>query len=328
MSDKDLTMAVDTTFNAILKGIQISKLNFLINITPYGAYITLKKSALLDINGIRSLPSPPTSHLLEESMREKRECEVEVDQLTAELFKSEQKREILEQKNNSLHDSLTQIEDQMKSLIKTNDAKDIEVSKLKSKVNKLEADLSAFHKKHNEFTVDSNCQVSALKKSIKMKEKENYNLNTQLNNSLDTITNMKHELGDVKKLKVKLEKDVRRMEKKIVKLEIKKEYQTISSQTLSVAEPPFLIDPLKMFDGDVATFSHDVKKKAGAAMVNLEDVGACDDVDMASTMRCKVCCLPFKSEQDLRDHNDAYPYCCWQCLVCYETLKEAQNHDC
>ena len=95
-----------------------------------------KKSAMLDMNGIRSLPSPPTLHLLEESMREKRESEIEVDQLTAALVKSEQKCEILEHENKSLHDSLTKIEDQMKILIKTNDAKDIEVSKLKSKVNK------------------------------------------------------------------------------------------------------------------------------------------------------------------------------------------------
>ena len=67
----------------------------------------------------------------------------------------------------------------MKILIKTNDAKEIGVSKLKSKVQKLEANLSAIIKK-NEYTVDLNCQVNDLKKSIKMKEKDNYNLNTQL----------------------------------------------------------------------------------------------------------------------------------------------------
>ena len=48
-----------------------------------------------------------------------------------------------------------------------------------------------------------------------MKEKENYNLNIQLNNSQDNITNMQQELGDVK---------------------------TLSSQMLSMAEVPFLID--------------------------------------------------------------------------------------
>ena len=43
-------------------------------------------------------------------------------------------------------------------------------------------------------------------------------------------------------------------------------------------------DPLKMYDRDVATFNHDVKKKAGADMENLEDVVACDDV-VASDMK-------------------------------------------
>ena len=42
-------------------------------------------------------------------------------------------------------------------------------------------------------------------------------------------------------------------------------------------------DPLKMYDRDDATFNHDVKKKAGAAMENLEDVVAGDDVDETSS---------------------------------------------
>ena len=46
--DSDLTMAIDTTFNSILNEIQLSKLNFAIHLTPYAAYITLKKSTLVD----------------------------------------------------------------------------------------------------------------------------------------------------------------------------------------------------------------------------------------------------------------------------------------
>ena len=84
-----------------------------------------------------------------------------------------------------------------------------------------------------------------------------------------------------------------------------------------------------MCDRDVAIFNHDAKKKA-AVMENLKD-----DVDVASDMRyclesknldddeykCKICCLSFKSQQDLHDHNnEAYTYC-------YQTLQEAQNNN-
>ena len=42
------TMAIETTFNSILNEIQLSKLNFVMQLTPYAAYITLKKSTQVD----------------------------------------------------------------------------------------------------------------------------------------------------------------------------------------------------------------------------------------------------------------------------------------
>ena len=108
-----------------------------------------------------------------------------------------------------------------------------------------------------------------------------------------------------------------------------------------MAEVPSLIDPPKMYDRDIAVFNNDAKRKA-AEMENLKDVVSGDDVDVALVMRnglevknlddaevkCKVCSLSFKSQQDLHDHNEAFQYCCWQCFICYETLQEAQNHTC
>ena len=69
--DSDLIMAVDAKFNSILKEIQQSKLNFVINLTPFSASITLKKSSQVDQNGVQLLPTPPILRLLEQSLNEK-----------------------------------------------------------------------------------------------------------------------------------------------------------------------------------------------------------------------------------------------------------------
>ena len=64
-------MAIDTKFNSILDEIQLSKLNFIINMTSYAAYITLKKTTLIDKQGVPSMPSPPVLKLLDQSLRQK-----------------------------------------------------------------------------------------------------------------------------------------------------------------------------------------------------------------------------------------------------------------
>ena len=62
--DSELRMAIETKFDSIINEIQLSKLNFVVNITPYAAYITLKKSTLVNQSGIHSLLSPPILNLL------------------------------------------------------------------------------------------------------------------------------------------------------------------------------------------------------------------------------------------------------------------------
>ena len=52
----ELTMATNLTFNSILNEIQLSKLNFSKNVTPYVAYITLKKSTQVDMRGNHLAP--------------------------------------------------------------------------------------------------------------------------------------------------------------------------------------------------------------------------------------------------------------------------------
>ena len=68
-TDTDFTMAIDTTFNSIINEIQLSNLNFSIQLTPYAAYITLKKSTQVNGNGLHENPSSQVLTLLQQSYR-------------------------------------------------------------------------------------------------------------------------------------------------------------------------------------------------------------------------------------------------------------------
>ena len=57
----DLEMAANTTFTSIVNEIQLSNLNFSMKMTPYAAYITLKKTVQTDVNGFQMNPAPPQS---------------------------------------------------------------------------------------------------------------------------------------------------------------------------------------------------------------------------------------------------------------------------
>ena len=66
----ELAMATNTTFSSILNEIQYSNLNFSIKMTPFAAYITLKKSVQKDINGFYATPSPPLLFLFQQAQDE------------------------------------------------------------------------------------------------------------------------------------------------------------------------------------------------------------------------------------------------------------------
>ena len=123
----ELKMAVDATFSSILNEIQLSGLNFTIQVTPYSAYITLKKSSQKDPNGSFTAPSPPVLSLLQEAQHvleiqkneilELKECcalsstkydeaVLENTSLLDELVESKKAIEASDNTNNSLHDKL------------------------------------------------------------------------------------------------------------------------------------------------------------------------------------------------------------------------------
>ena len=62
----DLQMAINNTYSSIISEIQLSNLNFSIQMTPFASYITLKKSVQKDMDGVQATPTPPLLFLLQE----------------------------------------------------------------------------------------------------------------------------------------------------------------------------------------------------------------------------------------------------------------------
>ena len=84
-------MAIDATFNSILNEVQMSNLNFAIQLTPFAAYITLKKSTQVDKSGRSTTPSAPLFLHLQQAYRDQGTAQEEITRLKALLAASEQK---------------------------------------------------------------------------------------------------------------------------------------------------------------------------------------------------------------------------------------------
>ena len=164
--DSDLAMAVNTKFNSLLNEIQESKLNFMINLTPYAAYVTIKKTTQVDKNGCQMLPTPPVLRLFEESVREKIIADSEIKQLKDLLVKSESHCLDLTQENNSLREeSLCEAHIMNENINRKILMKEKQAITFKTEKDTLKQEVSVLKKAHQELVCTSNNQVATFKKS-------------------------------------------------------------------------------------------------------------------------------------------------------------------
>ena len=133
----EFKMAIDATFNSILTEIQLSNLNFAMHLTPFAAYITLKRTTHTDIHGTPSFPSPPLCMSLQKASQDLAAAQVEISHLKAALSDSVQKCANLNSVNASLlckieevDAKLAQCEEMKDNLLGKVHEKDKEVSKL------------------------------------------------------------------------------------------------------------------------------------------------------------------------------------------------------
>ena len=91
----DLKMSVDATFSSILN-----------EVTPYAAYITLKKSTLKDQDGSLAFPSPPVLSLLQEAQHVIGTQKAEIQELKEFCAASTEKLDNIVIENSSLLDEI------------------------------------------------------------------------------------------------------------------------------------------------------------------------------------------------------------------------------
>ena len=183
-------MAVDTTFNSIISEIQLSNLNFAIQLTPFAAYITLKKSVQVDLNGCHASPAQPVFLLLQKSYRELTAAQEEVAQLRSVIYASEQKCSELTDSNASLLLKLEAADRKLEESYELNrnledklKIKNTEFIRLETIKKECENKMKVQRTEYDHFIAETNIQIKSLNKTVKNKEKEIHNLNKHLENS-------------------------------------------------------------------------------------------------------------------------------------------------
>ena len=196
------TMAIETTFNSIVNEVQLSKLNFSIQLTPFAAYITLKKSVQLDKFGSPASPSPPVILLLQQANRELALAQKENVQLSSALKDLEEKFTSVVNINSSLLLKIESAEKNLEVLRETNknlmcklECKDTNIAKLDADVKDLGIKLKLQKKEYNDYVSETNIVKESFIKEKKIKEKEIYNVQKTLSNYHDTLANSKAEIS-------------------------------------------------------------------------------------------------------------------------------------
>ena len=221
----ELTMAINTTFDSILQEIQYSNLNFSIQVTPFAAYITLKKSVQKNLNGDVASPSLPIHVLLRRAHQEILQLQNENNQLKTNAAILEKKCETTELENANLvhkHEEMNKnvealtamkniLHDKINVTERENAKKQTELSRLESKTKELK-------KKHGEELKTLKYQIRDLENENKRKVKEIHDLGRNLENTRSTVKTLKLEKSQLKTCKTKLENEIKKL-KKVQKIE-------------------------------------------------------------------------------------------------------------
>ena len=84
-SDFNPTMAASKAFDQILEYVKSSNLNFCMQLSPFSANISIKKTLIKDKSGVHLNPRIPIAHLLEKKVKD---LEILVDALQLRLAES------------------------------------------------------------------------------------------------------------------------------------------------------------------------------------------------------------------------------------------------
>ena len=216
--------------------------------TPFAAYITLKKSVQLDKFGSPASPSPPVILLLQQANRELALAQKENVQLSSALKDLEEKFTSVVNINSSLLLKIESAEKDLEVLRETNknlmcklECKDTNIAKLDADVKDLGIKLKLQKKEYKDYVTETNIVKESFIKEKKIKEKEIYNVQKTLSNYQDTLANSKAEISKLKVRDSKFVREINKLEKKITSIESRKKLSSVSCQTAFTTDTPYTI---------------------------------------------------------------------------------------
>ena len=206
-SDTDLEMAVSAAFSSILNEIQLSNLNFKIEMTPFAAIVILKKSVLRDKNGYTAIPSPPILSLLQQSQLVISILRDENAQLKASIEKNEEDAGESIKVRGELKVKLEEVNCELgESVDRTNNVlKEAEI--MAKKLARKDDQIATLESATRNLTIEAEHLKSDIKlanKSAKALEKEVARLNVKNDNLLQTVKNNRLKIRRLKLRKIKL----------------------------------------------------------------------------------------------------------------------------
>ena len=217
----DLKMAVDATFSSIINEIQLSNLNFSLQITPFTAYITLKKSVIKDQNGNQAVPSPPILFVLQQAQHTIQELREANEQLKIKCDAIEKKNDILVNEKATVVEALDVSDKNLAASRATNNSMHSELEAAEKRIIEIEASLKDAKKRHLQEINHANTVIKTLEKGKKGLDKEIHDLNRSLGSTRVTLKNLKTELSSLKMNKTKLEAEIVKLEKVVSKRDSK-----------------------------------------------------------------------------------------------------------
>ena len=136
-TDSELTMAISSAFNSIINQFQLSNLNFAIKMTPFAAYITMKKSTQIDKNRGHLSPSPPVWGPIEQAMNKKMAAESEIVGLRSTIQILEEEVHKLSTKNRSLNEELSTVKNALVTSLAANELFETKLEQKEKDMNKV-----------------------------------------------------------------------------------------------------------------------------------------------------------------------------------------------
>ena len=212
-SDRNPAMLASIAFENIINQIRTSNLNFQLQMSPFSACISLKRSLVKEKSGAFRLPPPAPESLSPSS-------ESEIAALVKKNLLLENKLVEINENYARAVDDCLKVTMNLEKHQKDNIKKEPDDEKLKG----LENDLNSVivdNKKYRELVREQEEEISHLRSTVKVKEEIANNLNKQMRelklkaekeNVLskkrhkDEVKSWKKELGEERKDKIKLEK--------------------------------------------------------------------------------------------------------------------------